>query len=214
MNSENKHQLYMQSIKWASIAVVVVVALIVFKPAFMRLIDRTKEVQFKKGDVEVVIKAGIELAQAEAKRSGGPLTEGEISQIAEDVQKTNISKINEKTILWVDDIPSNNRNEINAFQQVGINVVTVPNGEDALAYINKNKTDVIISDFKRANDPRFAGYGLFDELKKQGKNIPYIIYSADTAPKYRADSKSRGLVDQTNRAVELFSAVMSSLVNG
>jgi CheY-like chemotaxis protein len=214
MNSENKHQLNMHLIKWGFIAVVVVAVLIVFKPALMRFIDRTGEVQIKKGDIEVVIKAGIELAKAEARRSGGPLTDEEISEIAEEANKTNISKIHEKTILWVDDTPSNNRYEIKAFQQIGINVVTVANGEEALNYITKNKVDVIISDFKRANDPRFAGYGLFDELKQQDKNIPYVIYSASSNPQYRADSKSRGLIDQTNRAVELFSAVMSSIVNG
>lgn len=214
MTSETKHQLYMQLVKWISITVVIVAVLVVFKPALMRLIDRTDEVQFKKGDIEFVIKAGIELAQAEAKRSGEPLTEEEISNIAKDAQKTDISKIHEKTILWVDDIPSNNKYEINAFRQLGINVVTVANGQEALDFINVNTVDVIISDFKRPSDPRFAGYGLFDELKQKGKSIPYVIYSGGTNPQYRADSMSRGLVDQTNRAAELYSAVMSSLVNG
>jgi DNA-binding NtrC family response regulator len=80
--------------------------------------------------------------------------------------------------------------------------------------MSNNNVDVVISDFKRANDPRYAGYGLLDELKAMGKMIPYIIYSASTTPEYRADAKSRGAVDQTNRAAELFSAVISSLVSG
>jgi hypothetical protein len=118
MTNEQKHEFYKQLIKWIVIGVICIVALILFKPSLMGLIDRTKEVKVSKGDIEVVIKAGINLAQAEAKRSGGALSDSEVSQIAKDANKIDIKYLHEKTILWVDDNPGNNTYEINAFRQL------------------------------------------------------------------------------------------------
>lgn len=92
-------------------------------------------------------------------------------------------------------------------------MITVTNGDEAVDTIKNKNVDVIISDFKRANDPRYAGYGLLSELQNLQKQIPYIIYSGSTTDEYRDDARKQGAVDQTNRPLELFSAVITSLVN-
>jgi CheY-like chemotaxis protein len=215
MTDEQKYELYKQVIKWGGIAIICSVVLVLFKPSLSSLIDRAEEVKVTAGkDFELAIKAGINIAQAEVRRSGKVLSESDVTTIAEDAQKVDVEKLSEKTILWVDDNPTNNIHEINAFKQLGIDVISVGSGDEAVQIIKNQSVDVIVSDFKRANDPRYAGYGLLHELKNLGKHIPYVIYSVSTTPKYRADARKQGAVDQTSRAVELFSAVMSSLVNG
>ncbi len=204
-----------RNIKWIVIGVVLISGMLIFKPALMSMIERTTDVQVStdaKGNISLKVKAALQIAEAENHRSGVPLTDIEVDKIAEETEKIEVQKLNQKLVLWVDDTPSNNKYEISAFRQLGISVQTITNGSEAIEKLRNENVSVVISDFKRPNDPRYGGYGLLDEMKSQGINVPFVIYSAETTPQYRADSISRGAVDQTNRASELYSAVLSSII--
>ncbi len=204
-----------RNIKWIVIGVVLISGMLIFKPALMSMIERTTDVQVStdaKGNISLKVKAALQIAEAENHRSGVPLTDIEVDKIAEETEKIEVQKLNQKLVLWVDDTPSNNKYEISAFRQLGISVQTITNGSEAIEKLRNENVSVVISDFKRPNDPRYGGYGLLDEMKSQGINVPFVIYSAETTPQYRSDSISRGAVDQTNRASELYSAVLSSII--
>jgi len=88
MIEEQKYGLYKQIIKWAGIAIICSIVLVLFQPSSTRLIDRAEEVKVTAGeDFAIAIKAGINIAQAEAKRSGAELSEAEVTRIAEEAKK-------------------------------------------------------------------------------------------------------------------------------
>lgn len=65
---------------------------------------------------------------------------------------------------------------------------------------------------KRPGDDR-AGYTLLDELRRKGKDIPYIIYASSNAAQHKEQAKQHGALDATNNPPELFRLVMGALKN-
>jgi DNA-binding response OmpR family regulator len=80
------------------------------------------------------------------------------------------------TILWVDDHPSNNRLEIEAFRRQRIAVHLAESTGDALKLLAINRYRLVISDLGRGED-RLAGVKMMDVMKQHGLNAPVIIYT-------------------------------------
>lgn len=79
-------------------------------------------------------------------------------------------------ILWVDDHPQNNADEIDHFEQHQIAVYKVTSTKDALALLDMYQYQLIISDMGR-NDNPLAGLHLVEAIRKTGIVTPYIIYT-------------------------------------
>lgn len=117
-----------------------------------------------------------------------------------------VRKVENARILWVDDRPSNNTHERQAFEALGIKVDLAENTNDALNMIGVQNYNAIISDMGRPPDSR-AGYTLLESLRQAGNQTPFVIYAGSNSPEHRAETRLRGGVDSTNRADELFQIV-------
>ena len=80
-----------------------------------------------------------------------------------------------KTVLVVDDDPSIRLLLRDEFTELGLNVVTAVDGEEALISFDENDIDLVILDLKM---PKVEG----DEVLKilsQKSDVPVIVYSAN-----------------------------------
>ena len=115
-----------------------------------------------------------------------------------------------RTVLWVDDAPSNNYFEQETLRALGIKTVTSLSTDNALSLLKTNHFDLVISDFSRPDDPQ-AGYTLLAHLRQLGYDTPYIIYSSSNRSDYRKAAIERSAYGTTNDPQELVSLVLSAL---
>jgi hypothetical protein len=128
---EEKSEFYKHVIKWGSIVIISSVLLVLLGPSLVKLLDRTEELKVTvPGGGELVVKAVKDLAAAESKKIGRELSDPEAKAIAEQLQKVDVADLSQKTVLWIDDDnPTNNIDEIRAFNRLGINVIAVQSGD-------------------------------------------------------------------------------------
>ncbi|HEX3516026.1 MAG TPA: response regulator [Trebonia sp.] len=119
-------------------------------------------------------------------------------------------RIQDSSVLWVDDHPGNNNWERQALEALGIRVDISTSTEDALARIRWRPYDLIISDMGRPPDAR-AGYTLLDQLRASGDPTPYVIYASSRAPEHIAEARQHGVIGCTNSAIELVKIVTAAL---
>jgi len=180
-------------------------------------IENISELKFKAGGLEASaispreqIKAAALLGAAATKESGDVDT----GEIADAVSKlaTKPKKNQSPRILWVDDIPSNNDYERQALERMGIDFGIATSTKDAIQKLERSNYDLVISDMGRPPDSR-AGYTLLDQLRKQGNEIPFVIYAGSRSPEHQRESISHGAIGCTNRADELFVLVSKGLIS-
>jgi DNA-binding response OmpR family regulator len=80
------------------------------------------------------------------------------------------------TILWVDDHPSNNSQQVADFRKNQIAVHLAETTEDALKLLAMNHYDLVISDLGRGED-RLAGLKMTEALRARGDKVPVLIYT-------------------------------------
>ena len=118
-----------------------------------------------------------------------------------------------KSILWVDDKPSNNTYESNLFRRLGANITTSLNTLDALEQLRNNRYDLILSDIHRdergTSNPN-AGYELLEELTKRQLGIPLIFYTGNVR---KIDSqRSQSAFGAADVSKELSNLVFKALI--
>ncbi|MBC4424878.1 response regulator, partial [Klebsiella variicola] len=134
----------------------------------------------------------------------------DVNVVTQAVTPKVLRRAGEAVILWVDDRPNGNRYERQSMEALGIRFVNVVSTDEALERLKNQSFDVIISDMKRPGDDR-AGYTLLDELRRKGKDIPYIIYASSNSAQHKEQAKQHGALDATNNPPELFRLVMGAL---
>lgn len=116
-----------------------------------------------------------------------------------------------KAVLWVDDNPSNNDNEVTALRKIGLIVAQVTDTEAGLACLARHPYDLVISDMGRGTE-KFAGYLLLEAIRASGNQAPYILYSAEgSKPAHRQEAVRRGALGSTDYPHELLELVISQL---
>lgn len=160
----------------------------------------------------------VSLAAATARHSGGEggLSNVQLQELVELVLRaTKKSKPEQwtKRVLWVDDKPSNNIYERQAFEAQGIEFDLALSTSEALEKFAKNKYTAIISDMGRKEGPQ-EGYVLLDKLRSGGNLTPFVIYAGSNLPEHRKMAREKGALGSTNRAEELFCLVMGAVSNG
>lgn len=115
-----------------------------------------------------------------------------------------------KSVLWVDDRPSNNIYERQALEALGIHFTISTSTKSALQALDHESFDTIISDMGRPPDSR-AGYTLLNALKQRGEYPPFVIYAGSNTPEHKRETKKRGGWGTTNRPQELFELVLSAV---
>ncbi|WP_145526584.1 two-component system sensor histidine kinase RcsC [Yersinia rohdei] len=79
-------------------------------------------------------------------------------------------------ILVVDDHPINRRLLADQLTTLGFRVITANDGLDALAVLNANSVDIVLTD---VNMPNMDGYRLTQRLRQQNNNFPIIGVTAN-----------------------------------
>lgn len=79
-------------------------------------------------------------------------------------------------ILWVDDNPQNNQQELAYLKQHKVAVYSVTNSNDALILLSLYHYDAVISDMGRADDP-LAGLKLLQAMRQQGVKTAFYLYT-------------------------------------
>ncbi len=112
-----------------------------------------------------------------------------------------------RSILWVDDKPINNVYEANVLKRLGASILFARSTDEALAFLNRDNFDVIISDVHRDENGRSnpnAGYELLERLGRTNRKIPFIFYTSSVAHVDPNRSQSAyGIADTPNKVVEL-----------
>jgi DNA-binding response OmpR family regulator len=80
------------------------------------------------------------------------------------------------TILWVDDHPSNNANEVEELRRRRVAVHLTESTGDALKLLGINHYRLVVSDLGRGED-RLAGLKMIAAMKQRGMTVPVIIYT-------------------------------------
>jgi CheY-like chemotaxis protein len=147
-----------------------------------------------------------------AARSQGRSISPESEKILTTLQRAVTLPFRRQFVLWVDDNPENNTFEEAALRGFGLCFDRATNTDDALKLLEagKNKYAILISDFTRPADPK-GGYGLIDELKKKGHEIPLLYYTINVSEAQVADARSRGAKAEVELPFDLYSEIFDAL---
>jgi CheY-like chemotaxis protein len=115
-----------------------------------------------------------------------------------------------KSVLWVDDIPSNNFYVRRPLENMGVSITVSKSTDDALGKLFRYDYDAVISDMSRPDDS-VAGYTLLEQTQRMGKRMPFILFTGSQRPEHVADARRRGAFGQTSMASELIELVIQAL---
>ena len=115
-----------------------------------------------------------------------------------------------KSILWVDDNPSNNELAVRALRKFNLDVEQATSTDEALLAMQRRPFDLVISDMGRGTDMR-AGYGLLKLIRDHGSHIPFFIFAGSDTPEFRREAAERGAQLSTNDMLELIDSVVKVL---
>lgn len=198
---------------------VLVFFLVRFRGALTSFLKNLGEFSFKVPGVEATAKrqqveAAAALGAAVATRApddSAPKADADPQDIAAALPSARSQRrLQGARILWVDDRPENNRFERQALEALGIDIDISTSTEDALEKVQRRSYDLIISDMGRPGDPR-AGYTLLDELRRSGKQTPYVIYAGSRSAEHVREAREHGAIGTTNMPQELITMVTNAL---
>jgi CheY-like chemotaxis protein len=159
--------------------------------------------------LERQVQAAVSLAAAETSKPDAQTAPADIERSMRQITDTIIHAPQSErgsSILWVDDIPSNNRFERESLEAFGFTVSISTSTDDAIDKVRDRRYDVIISDMGRPPDNQ-AGYTLLKKLRDDGIGTPYIIYAGSNRPEHQQLARERGAIGSTNSPRELFNLV-------
>ncbi|MFB9525128.1 response regulator [Nonomuraea roseola] len=110
-------------------------------------------------------------------------------------------------ILWVDDLPGGNSYLTALFRQLGMVVDEVTSTDEALAHLNRNAYDLVISDIHREMDGQ-AGIKMLHTFRARGINLPVVIHAARFDPTLGVDPMIFGGTNRVDDVVHYVIDVM------
>lgn len=112
-------------------------------------------------------------------------------------------------ILWVDDMPDNNKRIINMFSQGNVIFELVKSTAEAGKQLAKKDYVIIISDMKRGDSPD-EGLKLLKLRNEKCPTVPFIIYSSSKSlAGYAHTAKSEGATLVTTKVTDLLGCIQS-----
>lgn len=120
-------------------------------------------------------------------------------------------------ILWVDDEPKNNAGVVSALASLGIRVEQATSTQEGLAKAAELEYGLVISDLGRPEGGAInpvAGMDLIKQLRAEGSDVPFIIFSTWRALELKADLMRAGALLVTNRTAEVFDRAVSIVTRG
>ena len=125
--------------------------------------------------------------------------------------KTNDAADAIATILWVDDNPSNNREEVAYLKDRKVAVHLVENTADALKLLRMNDYRLVVSDLGRGED-RLAGLRLIAAMKQEGRDLPVLIYTVRAPGRGGHNAQKQTVTDAGARGLAVTPAEVQSSV--
>lgn len=118
-----------------------------------------------------------------------------------------------KCVLWVDDNPTNNAQEVAQLRQAGVKVIEAASTEEAMqTIIGWWKIDFIISDMGRRESGGYrakAGLILIEAVRRAGIKIPIYVY---TSTRYLEQNNEAVIAAGGNGATASFTELLSLIV--
>ncbi len=109
-------------------------------------------------------------------------------------------------LLWVDDIPAGIVNESRLFEQAGMDITRALTSTDALAKLDMNNYDLVLSDISRGGDDQ-AGIHFSDALAGRKSAPPLIFYVG--AAKRPCPVHAFGITDRPDELIHLVLDVLA-----
>ena len=200
MEVENKTELIrlIPKVLWI---LVFVVAIFIFRSSIeSELFPRLQS--FKGFGVELTLYAeeGLRLAAKERHIS---IDESSVSLVVKRANRA-AKELKGKSILWFDDNPAWNNNEVNLLRTLGLLITRVDTEQDALIQLQSKKHDIFLSDIKR-NGIGDSGIVFLKDVYDKDLQIPTVFYISNLKPELGTPPFSFGI---TNRPDELLHYVI------
>ncbi len=117
-----------------------------------------------------------------------------------------------RAILWVDDNPEWTYYESNIFKRMGARVERASSTQEALAWLGRERFNLVISDVKRFEDGRedkLAGYELLTAIRARPAAPPVIFYMGNVA--YLDQNRAVGAYGAADNPDQLLALVIRAL---
>lgn len=114
------------------------------------------------------------LEAAQQAKTGSPISASERVDVERALSDQN--PYNRRVLLWVDDHKDWIADERDAFEEAGVTVVWAPTTTAALAVLDGNEFDAVITDMGR-EEGRWEGYVLLDAMRSRGDTTPVFVYT-------------------------------------
>ncbi len=212
------------AVVWPSFAIFVIWH---FGPSLRVFLENISEASFKGMGIEASAKlreavtavATAQIAKTEPVSSGAPApttperVAASLATANSLVTRGTLRRLSGKRILWVDDHPDNNLWERNALEAMGVRVTPVLSTESALYTLKGfgGAYDLIISDMTRGSD-KAAGYDLLSQLRREGRDNPFIIYAGSANSEQKRAAIEKGANGRASDPETLIRLVTESLV--
>jgi CheY-like chemotaxis protein len=115
-------------------------------------------------------------------------------------------------ILWVDDVPENNSDLVEAFRILGITVDQARDTDQGLAMIATRRYSMVITDMYRPPDKE-AGLTLIRKMRDANVESPVIIFAARWAAEHAGEEAKYGVRAITNDGTVVFKQTIESLLS-
>lgn len=121
--------------------------------------------------------------------------------------KSHLGYFKNSRILWVDDHPENNKNEIRMFSELGGEIDLAKDLNEASTLMKNHSYDLVFSDMVHG-DNKTAGLELLDSLVSKREFLPVIFYVGVFDPALGTPARAFGI---TNRPDELVHLALDAL---
>ncbi|NIW80883.1 MAG: response regulator [Calditrichae bacterium] len=194
------------AILWFLLAVVLV--LLFYKPIRHNLLPQLsafKALGMEFSFVRESISTAIEVAEKSKKWEVTIPEEDRIS--VENRVRKHLHLFRHVRILWIDDVPENNRDVEEMFNRLNVRLDNATGTEEALSKLKHHQYDVILSDMVRDGD-QTAGLKFLAQYSRQKKRVPVIFYVGTIDPEKGVPPKAFGI---THRPDELLHLILDVL---
>ena len=121
--------------------------------------------------------------------------------------KRHLNYFKNTRILWVDDHPENNKNEIRMFSELGVEIDPAKDLKEASDLMKHNPYDLVFSDMIHGDNKK-AGLDLLDMLFSEKESLSVIFYVGVFDPAMGTPARAFGI---TNRPEELVHLTLDAL---
>lgn len=126
-----------------------------------------------------------------------------------------ITPVSVKSILWVDDQPKNNSYFVQQLAEKHVKVDTAMSTAEGMKAFSKTSYGAVVSDMGRTENGVYdekAGFELLQSIRRQNRDIPFIIYSSSrSAQKYSEEANRLGVTVITSSPTEMFGILRATI---